>query len=194
MIVRTAAEGASIEELERDVRLLEKLWETTRGHAERAEAPALVYVEPDLSLQMIRDDLRSRRLRGRGRRRAPVPPDRVLRAAHVARPGRARKLYKGKRPLFQRYEIEQGIRSTLRRRVDLPSGGYLIFDYAEAFTIVDVNTGRFTGKRSGSRTRSCTTTSRPRSSWCASCGCATSAGSSSSTSSTWRTRRTGTPC
>jgi ribonuclease G len=57
------------------------------------------------------------------------------------------KLYRGKRALFQRYEIEQGIRSTLRRRVDLPSGGSLIFDYAEAFTIVDVNTGRFTGKK-----------------------------------------------
>ncbi|MEO9176000.1 MAG: ribonuclease E/G, partial [Gaiellales bacterium] len=57
------------------------------------------------------------------------------------------KLYRGKRALFQRYEIEQGIRSTLKRRVDLPSGGSLIFDYAEAFTIVDVNTGRFTGKK-----------------------------------------------
>ena len=55
------------------------------------------------------------------------------------------KLYKGKRPLFQRYEIEQGIRSTLPRRVPLPSGGSLVFDYAEAFTVVDVNTGRFTG-------------------------------------------------
>src|SRR5690242_1516437 len=146
MIVRTAAEGASIEELERDVRLLEKLWETTRGHAERSEAPALVYVEPDLSLQMIRDDLRSdvsevvvdderqyHRIASYVRRTSPDLIERV-------------KLYKGKRPLFQRYEIEQGIRSTLRRRVDLPSGGYLIFDYAEAFTIVDVNTGRFTGK------------------------------------------------
>ena len=59
MIVRTAAEGASVPELERDVRLLEKLWEVTRGHAERAEAPALVYAEPDLSLQVIRDDLRA---------------------------------------------------------------------------------------------------------------------------------------
>ena len=55
------------------------------------------------------------------------------------------KLYKGKRPLFQRYEIEQGIRSTLSRRVPLPSGGSLVFDYGEAFTVVDVNTGRFTG-------------------------------------------------
>jgi len=147
MIVRTAAEGASVPELERDVRLLEKLWEVTRGHAERAEAPALVYAEPDLSLQVIRDDLRAdvsevvvdderqyHRILAYVNRTSPELAERI-------------KLYRGKRALFQRYEIEQGIRSTLRRRVELPSGGSLIFDYAEAFTIVDVNTGRFTGKK-----------------------------------------------
>ncbi len=147
MIVRTAAEGASVPELERDVRLLEKLWEVTRGHAERAEAPALVYAEPDLSLQVIRDDLRAdvsevvvdderqyHRILAYVNRTSPELAERI-------------KLYRGKRALFQRYEIEQGIRSTLRRRVDLPSGGSLVFDYAEAFTIVDVNTGRFTGKK-----------------------------------------------
>jgi len=148
MIVRTAAQGADRADLERDVRLLEKLWETTRGHAQRADAPALVYAEPDLSLQMIRDDLRNdvsevvidderqyHRILAYVRRTSPELAERV-------------KLYRGKRALFARYEIDQGIRSTLRRRVDLPSGGYLIFDYAEAFTIVDVNTGRFTGTKS----------------------------------------------
>ena len=147
MIVRTAAEGASVPELERDVRLLEKLWEVTRGTAERAEAPALVYQEPDLSLQVIRDDLRS------DVSEVVVDDDRqyhrILAYVNRTSPELAEriKLYRGKRPLFQRYEIEQGIRSTLKRRVDLPSGGSLIFDYAEAFTIVDVNTGRFTGKK-----------------------------------------------
>jgi ribonuclease G len=147
LIVRTAAEGAEVVELERDVRLLEKLWETTRGAAERATAPALVYQEPDLSIQMIRDDLRPEvsevvidderqhaRVSAYVHRTSPELLDRV-------------KLYRGKKPLFSRYEIDEGIRSTLKRRVDLPSGGSLIFDYAEAFTIVDVNTGRFTGKK-----------------------------------------------
>ncbi len=147
LIVRTAAEGAEVVELERDVRLLEKLWETTRGHAERADAPALVYSEPDLSIQMIRDDLRPEvsevvidderqhaRVAAYVRRTSPELLDRV-------------KLYRGKKPLFSRYEVDDGILSTLKRRVDLPSGGSLIFDYAEAFTIVDVNTGRFTGKK-----------------------------------------------
>jgi ribonuclease G len=145
LIARTAAQGASLDELERDVRLLEKLWDVSRGHAQRAEAPALVYAEPDLSLQMVRDDFRSdvaelvidderqyHRVLAYVRRTSPELAERV-------------KLYKGKRPLFQRYEIEQGIRSTLSRRVPLPSGGSLVFDYGEAFTVVDVNTGRFTG-------------------------------------------------
>ena len=56
--------------------------------------------------------------------------------------------YKEKEPLFEASGVEREIRSTLDRRVDLPSGGYLVFDYAEAFTVVDVNTGRFVGSRS----------------------------------------------
>ena len=56
--------------------------------------------------------------------------------------------YKEKEPLLERYGVDAEIRSTLSRRVDLPSGGYLVFDYAEAFTVIDVNTGRFVGSRS----------------------------------------------
>src|SRR5690349_4156900 len=55
--------------------------------------------------------------------------------------------YRDKPPLFEAYGVDAEIRSTLSRRVDLPSGGYLIFDYAEAFTVIDVNTGRFVGSR-----------------------------------------------
>ena len=55
--------------------------------------------------------------------------------------------YREKAPLFEAFGVEQEIRSTLERRVDLPSGGYLVFDYAEAFTVIDVNTGRFVGSR-----------------------------------------------
>ncbi len=60
--------------------------------------------------------------------------------------------YKEKTPLFEGTGVDAEIRSTLNRRVDLPSGGYLIFDYAEAFTVVDVNTGRFVGSRSKNST------------------------------------------
>src|SRR5207248_1437140 len=58
--------------------------------------------------------------------------------------------YKDKAPLFEASGVDAEIRSTLSRRVDLPSGGYLVFDYAEAFTVIDVNTGRFVGSRSKS--------------------------------------------
>src|SRR5207244_13240108 len=58
--------------------------------------------------------------------------------------------YKEKQPLFEASGVDEEIRSTLSRRVDLPSGGYLVFDYAEAFTVIDVNTGRFVGSRSKS--------------------------------------------
>src|SRR5439155_9003959 len=56
--------------------------------------------------------------------------------------------YRDKASLFDQHGVEDEIRSTLSRRVDLPSGGYLVFDYAEAFTVIDVNTGRFVGSRS----------------------------------------------
>jgi ribonuclease G len=147
IIVRTAAEGASKEELEGDLKLLTKLWATIKGRAERAEAPALVYQEAELPLRTIRD------LFIRDFERVVVDHERTYRkivgylkrtspelAARVER-------YKGKEPLIAKSGVQDAVRSTLDRRVDLPSGGYLIFDYAEAFTVIDVNTGRFVGGR-----------------------------------------------
>ena len=198
MIVRTAAEGASAEDVERDLDFLKRLWETIEASANKATAPALIYQEAELPLRVTRDlftgdferlvvdhDRTHKRIVGYLKKTSPHMVERVER-------------YKERTPLLEAFGVEQEIRSTLNRRVDLPSGGYLIFDYAEAFTVIDVNTGRFVGSRSkrtareGSRTRSRRTTSRPSARSCASCGCATSAGSSSSTSSTWRTRRTAT--
>jgi ribonuclease G len=147
LIVRTAAEGASKEELEGDLALLQKLWSTIQGRAKRAEAPSLVYQESELPLRIIRDlfirdfekvvvdhDRTYRRIVGYLKR---TSPELAARVEH----------YKGKEPLMERYGVDEAVRSTLSRRVDLPSGGYLIFDYAEAFTVVDVNTGRFVGAR-----------------------------------------------
>jgi ribonuclease G len=147
LIVRTAAEGASREELEGDLALLQKLWSTIRGRANRAEAPALVYQESELPLRIIRDlfirdfqrvvvdhDRTFRRIVGYLRRTSPELAARV-------------ELYQDKEPLMERYGVDEAVRSTLGRRVDLPSGGYLIFDYAEAFTVIDVNSGRFVGAR-----------------------------------------------
>ncbi|MFI5049042.1 MAG: Rne/Rng family ribonuclease [Gaiellales bacterium] len=146
VIARTAAEGATMEDLERDLRFLRKIWAQIETRAKTAKGSSLVFREADLSLRVIRDVLsrnveevlvdserQYRRILGFVRTTQPELAERI-------------KLYSGAKPMFERYGVEAAIRSTLNRRVDLPSGGYLIFDYAEAFTVIDVNTGRYVGK------------------------------------------------
>ncbi len=152
VIVRTAAEGASAEDIERDLVFLQRLWKTVQARAKTAKAPSLVYQEAELPLRIVRDlfagDFESaqidhertyKRIVGYLKKTSPHMLERVHR-------------YKEKTPLFEGTGVDAEIRSTLNRRVDLPSGGYLIFDYAEAFTVVDVNTGRFVGSRSKNST------------------------------------------
>ena len=147
IIVRTAAEGASAEDIERDLVFLQRLWKTIQAKSKTATAPALVYEEAELPLRIVRDlfagdfvgaqidDERThRRIVSYLTKTSPHMIERVHR-------------YREKAPLFEASGVEQEIRSTLERRVDLPSGGYLVFDYAEAFTVIDVNTGRFVGSR-----------------------------------------------
>ena len=147
LIVRTAAEGASEEELSGDLKLLLKLWSTIRGRAGRTKAPALVYQEAELPLRIVRD------LFIRDFERVVVDHERTYRkiVAYLKRtsPELAARVerYSGKEPLLEKSGVAEAINSTLSRRVDLPSGGYLVFDYAEAFTVIDVNTGRFVGGR-----------------------------------------------
>ncbi len=147
IIVRTAAEGASAEDIERDLVFLQRLWKTIQTKAKSAEAPELVYEEAELPLRIVRDlfagdfvgaqiddDRTHRRIISYLKKTSPHMVERVHR-------------YRDKEPLFDASGVEAEIRSTLDRRVDLPSGGYLVFDYAEAFTVIDVNTGRFVGSR-----------------------------------------------
>jgi ribonuclease G len=147
VIVRTAAEGASAEDVERDLVFLQRLWKSIQERAKNATPPALVYQESELPLRVTRDlftddferalvddDTAYKRIVGYLKKTSPHMVERVQR-------------YKEKQPLFETFGVDAEIRSTLNRRVDLPSGGYLIFDYAEAFTVIDVNTGRFVGGR-----------------------------------------------
>jgi ribonuclease G len=150
VIVRTAAEGASAEDIERDLVFLQRLWRVIDARAKKAKAPELVYQEAELPLRVTRDlfagdferalvddDRTYKRIVGYLKKTSPHMAERVVR-------------YKDKTPLFETNGVDAEIRSTLSRRVDLPSGGYLVFDYAEAFTVIDVNTGRFVGSRSKS--------------------------------------------
>jgi ribonuclease G len=147
IIVRTAAEGASAEDIERDLVFLQRLWKTIQSRAKGAGAPTLVYEEAELPLRIVRDlfagdflgariddDRTHRRIVSYLKKTSPHMVERVHR-------------YRDKDPLFEASGVDAEIRSTLHRRVDLPSGGYLVFDYAEAFTVIDVNTGRFVGSR-----------------------------------------------
>ena len=127
---------------------LQRLWKTIQAKAKSAKAPALVYQEAELPLRIVRDlfagdferalidhERTYKRIVGYLKKTSPHMLERVHR-------------YKEKTPLFEGTGVDAEIRSTLNRRVDLPSGGYLVFDYAEAFTVIDVNTGRFVGSRS----------------------------------------------
>ncbi len=150
VIVRTAAEGASAEDIERDLVFLQRLWKTIQQRAKEVKPPALVYQEAELPLRVTRDlftddferalvddDTAFKRIVGYLKKTSPHMVERVVR-------------YKDKQPLGEALGLDAEIRSMLSRRVDLPSGGYLVFDYAEAFTVIDVNTGRYVGSRSKS--------------------------------------------
>ena len=149
VIVRTAAQGADKADFERDLDYLQKLNEVVQRRAEEVKAPDLVFQEADLSIRVLRDVLskeferaviddpkQHQRVSSFFQRTAPELVDKV-------------ELYEGAEPLFEREGAGEAVRSTLSRRVDLPSGGYLMIDYAEALTVIDVNTGSFTGRGKG---------------------------------------------
>jgi ribonuclease G len=149
LIVRTAAHGAKKSDFVREIAYLQKLNEVLERRAESTKAPALVFQEADLSVRVLRDVFLSEfekaiidsekqfeRVTGFFQRTAPELVGGV-------------ELYKGQKPLFEKWRIDEEIESTLNRRVDLPSGGYLVIDYAEALTVIDVNSGSFTGRGKG---------------------------------------------
>nr|WP_107771545.1 Rne/Rng family ribonuclease [Nocardioides sediminis] len=151
VIVRTAAEGASEEELTRDVERLKARWEDIEGKA-RGTAPALLYGEPDLTLKVVRDlfteDFNKLVIQGDDAWETVqgyvehVAPDLVDRVEKFEAPDGASAK---KSDVFAVHRIDEQIAKGLDRKVWLPSGGSLIIDRTEAMTVVDVNTGKFTG-------------------------------------------------
>jgi ribonuclease G len=151
-IIRTAAYGARREDFERELQYLFKLHEVLDKRVEATQAPDLVFQEADLSVRVVRDIFsehferaivddpqQHQRLVSFFTRTAPELVDRV-------------ELWEDEdTPLFQRYDVEREIEGTLSRRVDLSSGGYLVIDYGEALTVIDVNTGSFIGRGRGAR-------------------------------------------
>jgi ribonuclease G len=147
-IVRTACEGVSRREIQRDVAFLTKLWGTILRKNESMPPTSILYSDLDVALRIVRDLFSSEvdRLYCDD----PTTYSRVVQFVQNYLPRlRARlTLHDGPQPLFDRFNIEPQIERALDRKVWLKSGGYLVFDQAEALTAIDVNTGRFVGKRS----------------------------------------------
>ncbi|MEO6858269.1 MAG: Rne/Rng family ribonuclease [Solirubrobacteraceae bacterium] len=150
-IIRTAAQGASRADLEREMVYLLKLGEVLQKRVKETQAPALVFQEADLSVRVVRDIFSAdferavvddpkqhHRLVSFFSRTAPDLVEHV-------------ELWEEDEPLFESFGVEKVLDSTLSRRIDLPSGGYLIIDYAEALTVIDVNSGSFIGRGKGAR-------------------------------------------
>ncbi|HYK64954.1 MAG TPA: Rne/Rng family ribonuclease, partial [Patescibacteria group bacterium] len=147
-IVRTACEGVSRREIQRDVVFLTKLWNTILRKSESMPPASILYSDLDVALRIVRDLFSSEvdRLYCDD----PTTYSRVVQFVQNYLPRlRARVvLHDGPQPLFDRFNIEPQIERALDRKVWLKSGGSLVFDQAEALTAIDVNTGRFVGKRS----------------------------------------------
>ena len=151
VIVRTAAEGASEEELIRDVNRLKAQWEVLEKKVKGGQAPAQLYAEPDLTVRIVRDlfteDFGALIIDGNGQADDAydtvdayvqhVAPHLATRLEHWDRAGRG--------DMFSSFRVHEQVAKALERKVFLPSGGSLIIDRTEAMTVVDVNTGKFTG-------------------------------------------------
>jgi len=148
VIVRTAAEGVSEEELTADVARLKQQWEDIyqKSVNPNFHAPAVLYAEPDLAVRVIRDifneDFRHLVVQGEG------VYDDIIQYINQIAPELSSKIrkYSGKGELFSDYRVEEQLAKAFDRKVYLPSGGSLVIDRTEAMVVIDVNTGKFIGK------------------------------------------------
>ncbi len=145
VIVRTAAEGATEEQLTLDVNRLIAQWADISTQLEKVQAPALLHSEPDLLIKIVRDvfneDFQKMVIAGDEARETI---ERYLRAVAPDLLERV-EAYSGERDAFDEFRISEQIEKALDRKVWLPSGGSLVIDRTEAMTVVDVNTGKFVG-------------------------------------------------
>ncbi len=146
-IVRTAAQGASADELRQDMEYLDKLWRHVRTVAANAHRGEIVHEDLPLPLRILRDEL----ARGVGRVLVDSPREHArmldFAAAFLPNGSTQIELYSGPRPIFDLHGIEEEIGRALDRKVPLKSGGHLVFDQTEAMTTIDVNTGAYVGHR-----------------------------------------------
>ena len=147
IIARTACEGVEDKHIVSDINYLHKLWTEIKRRAEKAQAPELVHEEVGMVVGMIRDllaeDIDKIWMDNEKEYR------RLVRALRQTSPELASRThqFREKSPIFEKYNIENEVEKTLERKVWLKKGGYLVIDQTEALVAIDVNTGRFVGKR-----------------------------------------------
>ncbi|MBP7164435.1 MAG: Rne/Rng family ribonuclease, partial [Firmicutes bacterium] len=145
VIVRTVAEGLSQEEIASDIQFLVKLWRRIQARGRRAKAPALLHKDYDLVFRLVRDHFAEDVTQF-----VVDDPEDLKKVNDLVKmfpePMRDKvHLYTGQEPIFDSYGLEEEIARALRRKVWLACGGYLVIDHTEALTVIDVNTGKFTG-------------------------------------------------
>jgi ribonuclease E len=151
VIIRTAAEGVSEEELVRDITRLKAQWESIEKKVKQGSVPQMLYGEPDLTVRIVRDlfteDFTKLVVDSNGK--ADDAFDTVSAYVNHVAPHLADRVkqwnHEADRDLFTQHRIDEQIAKALERKVFLPSGGSLIIDRTEAMTVIDVNTGKFTG-------------------------------------------------
>ncbi|MEK6560506.1 MAG: Rne/Rng family ribonuclease, partial [Nitrospirota bacterium] len=146
-IIRTASEDMDHESLSADAEFLELLWQNIQNKRETVTAPALMYSELDLIFRTVRDlfTMKVDKLVIDSK----TEYERIKEFIKLYLPDMLPRieLYEREEPIFESYRIEVEINKALNRKVWLKSGGYIVIDHAEALTVIDVNTGKFVGKR-----------------------------------------------
>ena len=146
VIVRTAAEGATEEELRHDMEHLQEIWRQLLARYQRSNAPALLYRDLDLAVRMVRDYFTAdthevivddpyayQCIRELLADQLPELVDRLV-------------LYKEKEGIFSHYQLKEQMKRLHQRVLDLPSGGTIVIDHTEALTVIDINTSKFVGR------------------------------------------------
>lgn len=146
-ILRTVAEGASAKELKADVQFLHRLWQAIAAKIGTTPTPGIIYEDLPLNMRALRDMAHSGIERIRIDSRETFHKAEEFTQALVPEIRDRLEYYPGERPIFDLYNVEDEMQKALGRKVELKSGGYLIFDQTEAMTTVDVNTGAFVGHR-----------------------------------------------
>ncbi|HET7262819.1 MAG TPA: ribonuclease G [Casimicrobiaceae bacterium] len=147
-IIRTMAESASEREMQNDIAYLTKLWRDLSGRSLDTPAPTVLYQDLNLAQRVLRDMTTDDTVRIQVDSRETFVRMREFASEYTPALVERIEHYAGERPLFDLHGVEDEIERALARRVNLKSGGYLIFDQTEAMTTVDVNTGGFVGGRS----------------------------------------------